>query len=232
MLTRIQERLPFLRGLLDFAYPPLCLGCGEFFEGTAGVCPKCWEAMPWYERPFYLESAGSAGPETDVFPLFAAGNYVDPLKQIVINFKFRGAAGAADSIAQRVAATFGHEIEKLAPGVLVPIPLHASREYYRGYNQAAVFAEALARNMNLPTDNQILLRLRKRRLQAGLRQSQRAINIRGVFAVPESRETQETANIMLVDDVFTSGQTVFEARRVLLEAGYRWVGAISMAHGL
>jgi ComF family protein len=232
MLTPLANRFPVLRGLLDFAYPPLCLGCEEFFDGSDGICPVCWESMPWYERPFYLEPAAFQGAGEDAFPLFAAGNYVDPLKKVVINFKFHGAVGAADNIARQVAAAFGYEIGKLAPGVLVPIPLHSSREYYRGYNQAAVFAEALSRELNLSVDHNLLLRTEKRRPQAGLRQSERAANIRGVFSVAEDRVTEENEGILLVDDVVTSGQTVFEARRTLIEAGYRVVGAISMAHGL
>ncbi len=232
MLIHIVNKSPLLRGLIDFAYPPLCPGCQGFFDGDEGACPTCWERMPWYERPFYLEPPGIDNANACSFPLFAAGNYVDPLKQVVINFKFHSATGVVDSIARHIAVAFGKEIGALAPSMLVPIPLYPTREYYRGYNQAVVFAEALARELDVPVDHDLLLRVKKRRLQAGLRQSQRAINIRGVFAVAVERDPLETMSVILVDDVVTSGQTVFEARRTLMEAGFSVVGAVSMAHGL
>jgi ComF family protein len=123
-------------------------------------------------------------------------------------------------------------IRQLRPDYLVPIPLHPAREYGRGYNQARVFAEALAGPLGLALATDLLIRTGKRREQARLRQSDRARNVRGVFEVWNEEAVDKQARLLLVDDVVTSGETAFEARRVLRENGYQVVGVISIAHGL
>ncbi len=240
MLTDLVDRLPLLKGLLDFAFPPLCTGCGAYFEEPSGLCPKCLKAIDWYEDPFCL-TCGDFVPRgeactrcgEDSFLLFPGGNYTDPLKRAVVNYKFHGATALAGVIAERVAGQFEDRIKKLRPTLLLPIPLHPSREHQRGYNQAEVFAEALARLLELPVETDLLFRDKRKRPQAKLRKSSRAANVRGVFSVdPEVAVELESARLLLIDDVVTSGETVREARRTLADFGLNVVGAISMAHGL
>jgi ComF family protein len=133
----------------------------------------------------------------------------------------------ADEIAQRQGAA----VRKLSPAALVPIPLHPSREYVRGYNQAALFASELAPLIDMPVDGNLLIRLKKRRPQARLKQARRATNIRGAFVLaPDYTSEEHAERVILVDDVVTSGQTIFEARRTLARAGLSVVGAIAIAH--
>lgn len=240
MLTELVERLPFLRGLLDFAFPPLCAGCGEYTEEPAGICPACLQAIDWYEDPFCLtcgdfippgEACERCGDKS--LMLFPGGNYVDPLKKAVVNYKFRGATRLAGVLAERVNAQFKDRIREVKPSLLIPIPLHPSREHQRGYNQAEVFAEALSERLGLPVETGVLFREKLKRPQARLRKSARAANIRGVFAVDREIATElEDDRLLLVDDVVTSGETVKEARRILAAAGLDVVGVLSMAHGL
>ena len=236
MLTRLAE-YPIVQGLLQFVFPPLCGGCDEYTEQFGSICERCAAKIDWYTSPFELmiEPADSETqpPATGslVFPLFAGGDYVDPLKRIVIHFKFHGVRSLGRSIARHVADTYRDKLDALKPFVLVPIPLHPGREYVRGYNQAQVFAEMLAGQLDVETSNGLLIRHTKRTPQARLKQAEREKNIRGVFAVSEPPDS-DASRIVLVDDVVTSGSTVREARRVLVEAGYRVVGAISMAHGV
>jgi len=240
MLTELIERLPLLRGLLDFAFPPLCTGCGAFSEDPSGLCPTCVKSIDWYEDPFCL-TCGDFVPRgvnctrcgEQSLLLFPAGNYIDPLKMAVVNYKFHGATKLAGTIADKAVEQFGDRIRKVTPSLLLPIPLHPSREHQRGYNQAAVFAEALAERLSLPVESALLFRDKKKRPQARLRKSARAANVRGVFGV-DSERALETAGdrLLLVDDVVTSGETVREARRTLVDAGLEVVGVISMAHGL
>ncbi|MCP4684291.1 MAG: ComF family protein [bacterium] len=240
MLTQLIERLPLLKGLLDFAFPPLCSGCGAYFDEPAGICPECLEAIDWYDDPFCLtcgdfvprgDSCSRCGE--DSFLLFPGGNYTDPLKRAIVNYKFHGAMSLAGVLSERVIGCFESRILGLQPTLLVPIPLHPGREHQRGYNQAAVFAQALSRLLDLPVEEEILHRIKKKKPQARLRKSARAANVRGVFSTdPEAAAHLAEARLLLVDDVVTSGETVIEARRTLASSGLRVVGAISMAHGL
>jgi len=239
MLTRLIERFPIMKGLLDFVYPPLCAGCGQFAESPHCICEECLRRIEWLD---------SAIPLTDIdhtpdgladdgrsrsFQAFIAASYVDPLRQIIIQYKFRGAVAIAPALAQRLCDQFGKKIKKLEPAVLVPIPLHPSREFDRGYNQAVIFAEAVSRLTDIPVDDSILVRVRKRRPQSKLGKSKRVANIRSVFALaPGVDPAEKCSRVILVDDVITSGQTVFEARRTLRAAGFDVVGAVAMAHRL
>jgi len=239
MLTALLDRWPTLRGFFDFVYPPLCSGCGAYTEAIGSICDRCLERIDWLDylipltdidfRPGAAADTGS----TPSFPLFAAGDYSDPLSQIIINFKFKSITVPADLIAARVVDMFGEKIRKLTPAVLLPIPLHPSREYVRDYNQAAVFASVLASRLNFSVNEAVLYRVKKRRPQSKLKKHQRLANIRAVFEADPLTENDQSVNrVILVDDVVTSGQTMFEARRTLMRAGYQVVGAIAMAHAI
>ena len=239
MLTEFLNRRPTLRGLIDFVYPPLCSGCGAYTEAAGSICDCCVESIDWLDSPIPLTdidfrpgtSDNTASP--DSFPLFAAGDYSDPLKRIIINFKFKGVTVPAEALAVRVNDVFGEKIRRLAPAVLVPVPLHPSREYVRGYNQAAVFGSELARRLEFGINESLLYRVKKRRPQSKLKKHRRSVNIRSVFEVQLSSRTEQLEDrVILVDDVVTSGQTLFEARRCLMRAGYRVVGGIAMAHAV
>jgi len=239
MLTALMERFPLLRGLVDFVYPPLCSGCGRYTEESSGVCGDCVQAIDWWDKPVALTDldlrpeALDSNLQTDSFPLFAAASYAEPMQQIIVKYKFRGAVSAAPLVAEKLAVEFGEQIRKLSPAVLLPIPLHPSREYLRGYNQARIFADELAEALELPVDNDLLVRLKKRRPQSRLRKTRRAANIMGVFALAEETvDPDRCRRVILVDDVVTSGQTIFEARRTLIRGGFEVVGAIAMAHRL
>jgi ComF family protein len=228
------------RAFLDFLFPPLCLGCGEYNNSKIDICDDCLEAVDKYENPFCLNCRveippGSAGCKIcgeDAFILFAWGNYTDPLKQVIIQYKFREITSPSRIIAGAVGEQFGALIKSLDADLLVPIPLHPSREYQRGYNQATLFARRLGEVLDIEIDDAILYRTEKRRPQARLNEYQRLRNIRGVFKVDTDREEQEGVNVILVDDVVTSGATVYEARRTLQKAGFSVPGVIAMAHGL
>ncbi|MEW5796070.1 MAG: ComF family protein [Candidatus Zixiibacteriota bacterium] len=239
MLTELTERFPLLKGLLDFVYPPLCAGCGTYEENPDSICESCLRRIDWWDKSLVLTDVDlppgdeDIGAPSESIPLFAAGSYVDPLQRIILQYKFHGAISVASLIARKVADRFGEPIRELGPTVLVPIPLHPSREYLRGYNQALIFADKLSEPLELPVDTNLLVRVKKRRPQSKLSKSKRAANIKSVFALsPYFDPAEPRSQVILVDDVVTSGQTLFEARRTLRDAGITVAGAIAMAHKL
>lgn len=229
--------IPLWDTLLEFALPPLCLGCGEYTSNKPAICDSCSAKVDLYTAPFCLsckeqlfETMICPDCKKDSWLLFAFGNYRDPLQEIIINFKFRGITHIAEYVAEAVTEKFGERILSLDPDYLVPIPLHLVRQAARGYNQAEVFADALSRRLEVPVATDFLKRTRRRKEQARLSEHERASNIKGVFEPLADADPGETA--ILIDDVVTSGMTVREARRVLLGAGFDVPAAISMAHGL
>ncbi|UCD63659.1 MAG: ComF family protein [Candidatus Zixiibacteriota bacterium] len=222
---------------MDFVFPPLCLGCGDFTEDEDAVCESCRRTMATFNRPFclnclaFLPAAGScASCGESSRPLFAGANYVAPVEDIIIQFKFKNIATPARFFAKLIRDQFAEDILRLEADVLVPVPLYYSRESFRGYNQATVFAERVAELLSLRVETGIIVRTKRRRPQSRLNHAQRVTNIRGVFEV--TAQADAGRKVILVDDVVTSGSTVREAGRTLERAGYTLAGVISMAHAV
>ncbi|HQL25019.1 MAG TPA: double zinc ribbon domain-containing protein, partial [candidate division Zixibacteria bacterium] len=181
---------PVTRSVLDFLFPPLCLGCGVFYDGDNLVCGRCEAGLAAlaFEGTICagcgaVMSASGRCPECGpaFWPLFAFGDYRPPLKEIILQFKFKGIVAPADWIAARLAPVVDRYRSEIEASALVPIPLHPRREHYRGYNQARVFAEALGKRLGLPVETELLARVRHRRPQARIDRRRREVNVHGVF---------------------------------------------------
>ncbi|MEW6412303.1 MAG: ComF family protein [Candidatus Zixiibacteriota bacterium] len=227
----------WLEGMIDFFFPPLCLGCGEYTENEGSICGRCLKAIETFDRPFCLNcmSIIPAGHKCtickgDSLPLFAYGNYTSPLEDIVIQFKFKGIKTPAKYFARLLHEQFAPVVEELGSMTLAPIPLHPSRESRRGYNQAELLARELAQIFGYATQADLLRRIKLRKEQARLNHKERVANIRGVFEVAE--EFDIDGGVILVDDVVTSGSTVREAAGILRTKGYRVVAVLAIAHAL
>jgi ComF family protein len=117
------------------------------------------------------------------------------------------------------------------PGaLLVPVPLHWSRLSWRGFNQAALITDSLSRLCHLPCDKHALRRVRRTPRQQGLDRTERQINIKGAFAVPDAARARLGGRaVILVDDVITTGATAAACTKVLLKAGAASVDILALA---
>lgn len=113
--------------------------------------------------------------------------------------------------------------------LVVPIPLHVKRKKWRGFNQAEIIAEDLAQKFKVRLGNQ-LVRNRETKTQVGLSKDERKKNINGAFSLI-STVGIKSKNILLVDDVYTTGATMSEACKVLKKAGANEVWALCAALG-
>jgi ComF family protein len=168
------------------------------------------------------------------------GTYVDELRELIHLLKYhqvRSASGvlgnllaqAAEELLSSPALDNGN-----AEAVLVlPVPLHAGKFRERGFNQAELIAQAALRKLGrrssrkLEFDTTVLFRRRATESQVGMSREQRRENIRGAFAA--TRERAAGREVLLVDDVMTTGATVSECARVLRAAGAKSVFAVTVA---
>lgn len=220
--------------LLDFIYPPLCLGCGEEADAKTPVCDDCLKKIDQYDRPICLTCneiiyKGQSCPvcKEAGFLLYAFGDYHDPMADIIKQLKFRGITYPARLFSELIVNQLGPQIDSLDADFLVPIPLHRSREYARGYNQATIIAQHLGLKLNIKVDDELLIREKKRKPQTSLEAKDREANIAGVFRTTE--DCQMATRLILVDDVVTTGSTIKEARKMLLLAGFTVPAAIAIA---
>ncbi len=235
-LIHLATRKLGLPHVLDFVYPPRCLLCG----GSADQCDRllcsdCLNRIETLTEPFCMNCGdilanGAVCPECppgDSMPVFALGSYVDPLRAGVHEFKYHGFHAVGRYFAGRVLDVHGNRLAALDPEYIVPIPLHSRREKRRGFNQAGILSDILGNGLRIPVDDKTLWQIRKTRDQARLDPAGRWKNIAGAFAI--SGIDLAGKRIALVDDVFTTGATMQEARKVLLNAGANPVCGIVLA---
>lgn len=215
--------------LVDLLLPPRCAGCGT---RGAWLCAACRAALPRPEPPLCVRCGLSLRdgrceacqrPEWQLDALRVAADFAPPLRALVHRLKFRGARYLARPLGLLLAEPYA----ALAPAdaLLVAVPLHIDRERARGYNQAALLADALARAVG-QCYQPLLVRVRATPPQVGLSAAERWRNVAGAFVAPVRLDG---ARVVLVDDVATTGATLNAAAAALRAAGARWIGAVALA---
>jgi ComF family protein len=195
------------KSLASAVFPPQCAACGRISEEL--FCSTCALSVQPV-APFLIEGTGSARAR------FAYGGAV---ALAIHRFKYRGVPELGRPFAQALLPLFT-ELEKV--DALVPVPLSPSRLRDRGYNQA----RELLRGMPYRILSRALVR-RDAREQVGLAKSERIANVKALISAgPDAVRGQ---NLVLVDDVVTTGATATACVRVLLEAGARTVSVVALA---
>jgi ComF family protein len=162
------------------------------------------------------------------------GGYEEGLRELIHLLKYNGVRPAAQVLGRMLAEAFP-KLELAFDGgtlLVVPVPLFKSRRRQRGFNQAELIARAALKACSAPARWQLapdlLLRIRDTHSQIGLTSHQRRENLRGAFAVARAPEVTGR-EVLLVDDVYTTGTTVSECARVLRRAGASkvWVATVA-----
>lgn len=219
-----------------------------------GVCRRCWSALePWEgtccgrcglpivsrqldeSEPVLCGQCRTHNPDFDVARSF--GVYRGNLRALILQLKFHRRErlgrrlGAYLALAWERVEVFQAEQRPL----LVPVPLFRSRERQRGFNQARLLAEGLARHLSkgrgkkrLRVAAHVLARTRQTRPQVGLKPSERRENVRGAFTAIKP-ECLQGRQVVLVDDVMTTGATLSACARALKQGGARTVFALALA---
>lgn len=207
--------------------PSLCAVCHGW--GRARVCDACDHrytvAVPRCVRcalqvPSGVPVCGACLVDPPAFTsALAAVDYTHPWDGLVGRFKFHAALDLARPLARRMLQAQRNAAWPV-PDLLLPVPLSRARLRERGYNQAWELARRLGRELSCPVDPALLLRVRNTLHQLALPPGERTGNVRGAFAVEPLRRAELAGRrVTLVDDVMTSGATLAEASRVLLQAG-------------
>ncbi|MBM3550508.1 MAG: ComF family protein [Alphaproteobacteria bacterium] len=233
--------------LLDLVYPPSCLVCRRAVAAHGAICAECWREIAFIERP-YCERLGTPF-ERDLAqpglisleaaanpPAFGRARAVarydsDKARALAHRLKYYDRLELAEPIGRWMARA-GAELLADAD-VIVPIPLHRLRLLARRFNQSAALAQAISRECAVPAEMTALLRVKPTAPQVGLTRAQRAANLSGAFRVaPERADAVFGRNVMLVDDVLTTGATANAATRALLRAGAARVDLLVFARAV
>lgn len=202
---------------------PLCDACLGTFAAPRQRCHRCALALPAGQS--LCGRCLRSLPPLDA--CHAAVSYGYPWSALVGRFKFSGEAGWADSFATLLARDPEVRAAIAAARWLLPMPLSRERLAARGFNQAHELARRLAPHK---CDSGLALRLRDTPAQSQLHLGQRLANVRNAFALDPARAAAVRGQpVLLVDDVMTTGASLFALARVVREAGAAWVGALVLA---
>lgn len=231
--------------LAGAVFPTPCVSCGGLIAAhDPPLCPDCWEALP--EMPddacacgAPLPASASAGAlakarcgrcrrgRSVISRSAALGLYGGPLRDCVVALKYQGRHKTAERLAIRLFERERGRAVLLGADMLIGVPLHGDRLKERGFNQASLLTEALARISGLPV-SKALIRNRNTPSQTHLSARDRRRNVAAAFAVRDHTALMGIT-VVLVDDVTTTGATLRECAVTLLAAGAAEVRAITAA---
>lgn len=224
---------------LDLIYPKRCLNCSNVGDH---ICDSCLGSLSFCETQICPECQRPAiGGFTHALcqhpqgaeRLLCAFKFEGPIEKGIKALKYQGVKEIAQTLIDLALesfttanVTFGED------SLIVPVPLHPIKKLERGFNQAVLLSSALAQRLGLEMQTSWLMKEKENPSQTRLNAQERAVNVRGVYSLnPKAQKLDSVRDrdVVLVDDVFTSGATLRECAKVLKRAGARFVYLLAIA---
>lgn len=228
--------------VIDLLYPPHCAICSRATTGNEHLCASCRKEVRLISAPFCQTcSAPFSGRIEGKFVCsncrdrrFAFTCAVscckssDVVRELVHQFKYRDRVYLRNTLVDWLAQTLDDPRLQTPPcDRLVPVPLHPTRQRERGFNQSLLLAEELGTRRGIPVAN-CLRRIRYTESQTHFDRDARMENLRGAFQMRQHSDVRNL-HLLLIDDILTTGSTVDECARVLLDAGAASVRVATVA---
>lgn len=222
--------------LLHFLAPHLCVGCEEIHDDRVHtLCPTCRASLETSPYPEDLFGDLLANFNDEEIGLDAIGSLYSferdgPMQRIIHAIKYRGCRHLAQSVGRELGETLALFPEFADIDLIVPIPLHTARRRDRGYNQSDAIALGIGMARGIDIDRHAVRRRRNTTTQTSLNARERRRNVEDAFVV--SSDAIAGCNVLLCDDVFTTGATLNACAWALIGAGAATVVAATIARDL
>jgi ComF family protein len=231
-------------GLVNLFFPPICILCKKYLppsDRLFQICLSCRDTIEPNRPPFcqrcsrpirnvnktYCRTCEETSPYFD--RAWGAIVYNGTAQELLHLFKYGGKTGLRQYFGANIKNfTENFRVDLKRFDLIVPIPLHPTRERERGYNQAELLAQKISQDTGIPSASRLLLRRRHTPNQAALSQKERWTNISGAFKIKHSFGVH-AKNILLVDDLYTTGATCSEAAQVLKACGANEIQVLTAA---
>jgi len=203
--------------ILDFLLPKFCVHCGKYGHY---LCQECYNQInfvkthlcPYCRRP---SVGGLTHPgcltKYAINGIYSAAFYKGPMRSLIKTLKYHPFPFRVYEEIEIILKRYFTDQERFFPkeAVIIPIPMHPEKKKKRKFNQSQLIANTLQSIWKNPLQDEILIRTRRGRVQAGLSRRQRYQNVRGLFQIhPQKRKLVEGNSFILVDDIVTSGATL------------------------
>lgn len=243
---RMTERNSFWRDsaeiLLDLFYPPRCPLCDAILKrNETHCCRACFQRLPWVGENYCLKCGKPVSDDTKEYcpdclkyeHYFDQGTapfvYHGDLRRSIYRMKHENRRDYIDFYAWSMAVSCKHYLDRWKPDLILPVPIQKNRKRKRGYNQSELLGRKISRYLSIPFDSDVLQCIRKTDEQKMLDRKARMKNLKGSFAV--KKNLKGIQNVLIVDDVYTTGSTMDEISRVMKQAGVRHVFFVVLCTG-
>ena len=230
-----------LENILDFLYPPSCYGCGAPLIANFLLCYKCNEQLkptnyslcavceqPILPGEISCSVHSEATDEEPVLFVRPITEFNDVVRRCLHGLKYQGRADIGEYLGNILGRLVRDDPLFKDFDVLVPIPIHKVRRRERGYNQSEILGERIAHFTKIIYRNDIAERVRWTKSQTTLGKDERKTNVAGVFRIRRP-ELIRGNNVLIVDDVVTTGATTKSLAYELRRAGAKKIGVICVA---
>lgn len=229
----------FLLSLKDVCFPITCCNCKEIVD-SEGLCSECWKKIKWIGDPKCKVCGAPFEIDIDAIcltcakkkPYFdkavSAFEYDDFSKGMILKFKH----GDATRVCRQLAAWTYRSAEEAIKNadIIVPVPIRPFKRLKRKHNQSELLARELSELSGISYEPRILRKEKSTQQQEGLSRNARLKNVVGSFGInPEYSDLLRGKNVVLVDDVLTTGATVNECSKVLKKRGAEKVIVLTVA---
>lgn len=230
----------YLKKFLNILYPRRCPVCNQILnENGRKICTVCEKALHPILKDYCLKCGRPVASEMEycrecrtTHREFERGRgvflYNNQMKRSLLRYKYYGNREYGEYYADSICRYLEREIRTWNPDLIVPVPMYPGKQRERGFNQAADLAGRIGKNLEIPTADGIVRKIRNTKSQKKLSAVERKQNLRTAFQVTER---VDGLKILVIDDVYTTGSTIEAMAHVLRESGARMVFFATLCTG-
>lgn len=211
----------FFNNILVFLYPNVCGICGKIDKNS--LCPKCnkkLSSISKYRLIFHKDKYFDE--QVYVF------KYEGIIREKIIQYKFYEKSYFYKTFVKIILKNEKKYRFLLNYDIIIPVPIHKKRKYERGYNQSSLIARVLAKELNIFYMENILYKKINNAKQSTLNQRQRIQNVKNVYGI-KNIDNIKSKNIILFDDIYTTGSTLNECAKLLKQNGANKILVLTLA---
>lgn len=213
--------MKIIETILNLIYPNVCGFCGDI--NNENICTECSKKIEKY-KILGIEKSTSKYIEQQCFIY----KYEGEIRESILKFKFQEEAYLYKTFVKIILDNL--EVCKYIKkfDIIIPVPIHRKRRLERGYNQSELIANEISKQLIINIEKSILIKIRNNPKQSTLKLEERKSNVKNVYEVKQNQKIKDK-KILLIDDIFTTGNTVNECAKKLKEAGANKVSVLTIA---
>jgi len=224
--------LNYFTSLFDFFLPRLCVSCKtKLATSEKFICSECSSKLE-HPTQIRIQKEFSRKFRNDKIISEFASAFIfhndSVIQELIHSLKYDKQFLVGKFLGQEITNNLKDKILEWNASLIIPVPLHALRKAERGFNQSEQIAKAIGKSFNIPLDTKSLKRSRFTKTQTKLTLAERKENMKKAFNLKANKKIKNQT-IILIDDVITTGATITECARVLLENGANKIYALSVA---